>query len=75
MPNYKEINTYSLWFNPKNGDRGIKITTKEHPQQYLTVPVNDVQNFIALAMILNESPVAIDMDTGIITTSWEPTGP
>jgi hypothetical protein len=67
------IASYEIGWNPKTKQGAVRIKLG-NGQEY-PVPVGTAEELAALAMILNESPVSLNTDTGfIMTANWEPVG-
>ena len=67
------VDRYAMSWNPKTKTGSIRVVLdngKERP-----IPTLNADEFCALAMVLNESPVSVNIETGdIYTATWEPTG-
>jgi hypothetical protein len=67
------ITSFQFGWNPhtKQGAIRLKLSTG----QEVPVPVGTAEEFTAIAMVLNESPVSLITENGyIVTTDWDPVG-
>jgi hypothetical protein len=68
-----EISSYEIGWNPKTKRGAVRIKLVDG-QEY-PIQVNSAEELTALGMVLNESPVVLNTDTGyIMTPDWEPVG-
>lgn len=63
---------YALAWSPQH-KTGLVNLKYQHGQP-VRIPVNTADEFIALAVILNESPVFYDDESRTIQTGWEEVG-
>jgi hypothetical protein len=63
------IVSYALAWNPNTKHGQASITTSDG--KILAVPIASAAEFTAVAAVLKESPVFLDLD-GRISTNWEP---
>lgn len=66
------ITQFWLAWNPKQ--KVGYITLKLQYGQQIRLDVKSAEEFTAIGMILNESPVVWDSDAEVITTGWEEVG-
>jgi hypothetical protein len=64
---------YSIAWNPRanQGKIALRLQNSPQPQELL---VETAEEFTALTMLLNESPVWYVTETGFIVTGWEQVG-
>ncbi len=65
------IVAYKIAWDPNNHRGYIFLTLQSRETKNITVTADD---FVAIATVLNESPVFLNTDTGIIGTDWEQVG-
>ena len=67
-----EIVGYGLVWNPTS--QTGQVTVKYKHGQTVPIPVKSAADLTAMAMILNESPVYLDTDSGFFMTGLEAVG-
>jgi hypothetical protein len=64
---------FKFGWNPKTKQGAVQIKLA-NGQEY-PVPIGNAAELAAVATVLNESPIVLNMDTGyIMTPDWEPVG-
>lgn len=63
---------YGLSWNPEQ--KIGEITLRYQYGQQVKIAVKSAEEFTAMAMILNESPVYLDTDSKFLITGWEEVG-
>jgi hypothetical protein len=63
--------SYRIAWNPQSNQGFVELTLQNRQTKNLTVAADE---FVAIATVLNESPVFYNLQTGIIGTDWEQVG-
>lgn len=65
------ITSYQMGWNPKTNQGIIQIRVQSG--EVIKVPVENAQEFSAISLVLNESPIFLNTENGFIATAdWEP---